>query len=172
MSEGYVGVACQGYVGGYVGSVRQSGVPGVCRSCVSEACCADQVPGAHSQPSAPQARNQATMLCITQMTQSDRGTQGKGYVGRVCRKGRRHIRVTLGPRAEMVSEVCRMYVGSMSERGTQGEGYVGRVCRKGRRHIRVTLGPRAENGVEGMSDVCRKYVGQGDSGSCQSEQLT
>ena len=112
------------------------------------------------------------MLCITQMKQSGRGTQGKGYVGKVCRKGRRHIKVTLGPQAEMGSEVCRMYVGSMSDKGTQGEGYVGRVCRKGRRQSSVTLGPRAENGVEGMSDVCRKYVGQGDSGSCRrSEEI-
>ena len=89
-----------------------------------------------------------------------------------------------------------MYVGSMSDKGTQAEGcesavqgaslqcqlvlmlqralcdkgYVGRLCRKGRRHSSVTLGPRAGNGVEGMSDVCRKYVGQGDSGSCRRSE--
>ena len=150
MSERYVGVACQGYVGGCVGSVRQSGVPGVCRSCMSEACCADQVPGTHSQPSAPQARNQATMLCITQMTQLDRGTQGEGYIGRICRKGRRHIRVKLGPRAEMVPELCRMYVRSMSDRGTQGEGCVGRVG--------GTAGSHWDLERKMVSKVCRMYV--------------
>ena len=78
MSERYVGVVCRGYVGGYVRSLRQTGVPRGCRSCVSQACCAPQVPG---------------------------------YVGRVCRKGRRHNTVKLVPRAQMVPDVCRQYVG-------------------------------------------------------------
>ena len=63
----------KGYVGGYVRSVRQSGV-------------------------------------------------SEGYVGRICRKGRRHNTVKLVPRAQMVPDVCRMYVGSMSDKGTQAEG--------------------------------------------------
>ena len=82
-----------------------------------------------------------------------------------------------------MSEVCRtggLRVKGMSEGyvGRLRKWYVGRVCRMRRRridfrrHIRVTLGPRAENGVGGMSDVCRKYVGQGDSGSWRrSEEI-
>ena len=43
----------------------------------------------------------------------------EGYVGRLCRKGRRHMKLV--PQAQMVPDVCRMYVGSMSDKGTQAE---------------------------------------------------
>ena len=82
----------------------------------------------------------------------------------MCRKGMSEVYVRVACRQGM----SEGFVGRL--RTGMSEGYVGRACRKRRQridftgNIRVTLGPRAEICVKGMSDVCRKYVGQGDSG--------